>query len=126
MREHKYKVWDKREKRMLSVNAIDFKNKRFLEVEDEDSRSAIILPEGRFDEDFVLIDFTGRCDKNGQEIYQDDFVTGHELPKKDPFLIRWDDDICGFRFPLSYSEKDLEKVGNRWQNPELLAQEKDK
>ena len=71
--------------------------------------------------------FTGRYDNKrtekypeGQKIYDGDLVTGHNLPQKTPFLIEWDDDIPGFLFPYSYSEKELKVIGNITENPELI------
>ena len=70
----------------------------------------------------VLAETVGQFVKviNGKEIWEGDLLTGHRLPKRDPFLVEWDEDIARFRLPYSYNEKELEIIGNIHQNPELL------
>ena len=49
---------------------------------------------------------------NGKDIWEGDLLTGHRLPKRDPFIIEWDESITAFRLPYSYNEKELEVIGN--------------
>lgn len=60
---------------------------------------------------------------NGKDIWEGDLLTGHRLPKRDPFTVEWDDDIAGFRLPYSYSEKELEIIGDIHTKPELLEKQ---
>jgi len=153
MREHKYKVWDKVAKQMYQVNAIDFKNKQFLEVETLDTKSVITLPEGTFDENFVLLEFTGLHDckqtkeyPEGQEIYDGDIckvtnvgIIDSEDPNPYLRVIKWDENRGGFyhfrvdgkeggsgwSFINSTVGKYYEVIGNIHSRPELLEENND-
>lgn len=80
----------------------------------------------------VLMQYTGLKDKNGKEIYEGDIVRGffqHKdwKEKKEFFTGVVYYDLCGFQVDVKYSNvlnnrfcKDIEAVGNKFENPELL------
>lgn len=76
---------------------------------------------------FVLIQYTGLKDKNGKEIYEGDIVVwidsdGNKRQNK-VFFERGAFRICNSYFEISeYGE--LEVIGNIYENPELLEEEK--
>lgn len=88
--------------------------------------------------DFILMQFTGLKDKNGKEIYEGDIVKFPEF-NGDIYItpVVWDKSCACFglsfsgKYPISfdyleefYTElKDIEVVGNIYENPELLEGE---
>ena len=142
MREIKFRAWDKQAQNMLRINAIDFKNKEFLEAEDFDApegatRSVITLPKGLFPEHFELMQFTGLLDKNGKEIWEGDIIKIYHIniPSRNSYIINYQNGgfhICflntnnpianeaAFNFYSDHKEDGCEVIGNIYENPEIL------
>jgi uncharacterized phage protein (TIGR01671 family) len=83
--------------------------------------------------------FTGLKDKNGKEIYEGDVINLHDLCEMINVnaIIEWSDEGCFFRpREIRTNRKggrywfywdfitDIEIIGNIYENPELLKQEK--
>ena len=78
------------------------------------------------DKCIYLMQFTGLTDKNGKEIYEGDMVQrgvitfsrgkfqGTYFDSNGDFAEDWEDDLC--------QERDIEVLGNIFENPELLKE----
>ncbi|EGT3606870.1 YopX family protein (plasmid) [Clostridium perfringens] len=120
-REIKFRVWDKKMKRMLGVQKHSFKTKKSM-------------PYGyNIAYDFgELMQYTGLNDKNEKEIYEDDIIkyshkaVGTILRKVRMKYGMWGIEgiVKGTQIPFAnIPESECEVVGNIHENPELLEGE---
>ncbi len=107
MREIKFRVWDKIERKMQSWESLCRQAFLISVLENDDIY-------------FVPMQFTGLVDKNGKEIYEGDILktsTGNHQ-------VIWDEDgLWGFdsRHPLYFADiQQREVIGNLYDHPELL------
>ena len=127
MREMKFRVWDRKYNRMSQPfrlgkdSNIVFNSRCICGVEITGN-------------DFIYLQFTGLKDKNGQEIFEGDIIKGlfydslSKTYKTTICYVAWDisgywtykgeqDFIGGYLTDL----KDVEVIGNMYENPELIA-----
>ena len=128
----KFRAWDKISKKMFPVTMIDF-GQSYMMIEEINE----LLCKRDFDE-IEIIQSTGLFDKNGKEIYEGDIVRFSDCDD-DVYItpVVWDKNYACFGvsfsggYPISfdyleefYTElKDIEVVGNIYENPELLEGE---
>jgi hypothetical protein len=108
MREIKFRAWNKKHNIMVSWEQMKVDN-------------TVTICFGSVDSVRELMQFTGLLDKNGKEIYEGDII-------KEKFdgltKIEWGENcsccskVVGFIFGSGY--KDVEVIGNIYENPELL------
>ena len=124
MREIKFRTWLKEERKMVNVETLFIGINRlcFGNSKTED------LFFGDFEE-VELMQYTGLKDKNGKEIYEGDIY--HVGDKNIRYLVVWFN--SGFEGKqlrsTSYAglkswAKDIEILGNIYENPELLEENK--
>ena len=120
MRELKFRAWYKPEKKMIYNIQNEFEERIELGMD--------CFSDYLKNDDFIVNQFTGRTDKEGKEIYEDDIllIIGHGY-----FRVTWDRDNCKFyllpledyldKMPLDRSwEIDYEVEGNIHENKDLL------
>ena len=82
------------------------------------------------DDDFIVEQYTGLKDKNGEMVYEGDIVLDC-YDGDDAFIVEWDKDTASFiltdtehilnvSFDIFCPDKDLEIIGNIHENKELL------
>ena len=113
----KFRVWDKVKKHMIEVEAIVYTENKVYPFYSKTVRRYIPFKES------VLMQSTGLVDKNGKEVFEGDVVLiyGEKISKvfysQGSFCV----DILNGGTPLhGFSPKQLEVIGNVWENPELL------
>ena len=125
MREYKFRVWDTENKEMLKVQELDFEDTFYggrLSIRTDQYNDYFDI------EDMILMQYTGLKDRNGKEIYEGDIV--YIMPEDERGIIRWDNETARYvvihdniisDFDNWYG-KDLEVIGNEFDNPELLEE----
>lgn len=80
---------------------------------------------------YEFMQYTGLDDKNGKEIYEEDILKVHYRGMSGVGYVEYDNDYCEYRIIINadkdyfnlWENIDLEKIGNIYDNPELLGGE---
>lgn len=131
MREIKFRVWDKKKKKMYLVAGIDFALEK-VEIWVETLKDKVgITSKMREFSDVELMQYTGLKDKNGVEVYQGDIV---RCTRGCPHEVIWLEEYGGTfvgGMPAWYLSGlmegyawtgEEEVLGNIYANPELLKE----
>lgn len=123
MREIKYRMWNKKEKKMYKVGVLDFDDeKAYIK-----NYLSYTVSNYMF-EDIELMQYTGLHDKNGKEIYEGDIVdvtrpciyeTGTIIFKNGCFFIKVKETLLAL-WECEPNNYELEVVGNIYENNDLL------
>ena len=123
MREIKYRMWNKKEKKMYQVGVLDFDyNQVYMTGYLNYTKSSYLY------EDIELMQITGLHDKNGKEIYEGDIVdvtrpciyeTGTIIFKNGCFFIKVKETLLAL-WECEQNNYELEVIGNIYENPDLL------
>jgi hypothetical protein len=134
-REIKFRAWDKGVGRMWNkVSDLGWKNKEAW-GEEGLSGAVVTKDEGhnqfRPIEELELMQFTGLTDRNGKEIYESDIVQWQQTVKtqngevwwqsaRAAFVIDWRGDRIAYGEPDITANREIEVIGNIYENPKLL------
>ncbi len=135
MREIKFRAWQNAHKRMREVWSIDWKDGEIKYVsilQPKTAPASQVYGTEEYPLSFLnLMQYTGLKDKNGLEIYEGDILSN---PTDATVKVEWDDKWAQFvaidaddgqqyglfANVLDDGRKTYEKVGNIYQNPELI------
>lgn len=124
-REINFRIWDIENKEMLKVQELDFEPIFY--------GGRIAIRPDQYDdyfdtEDMILMQYTGFHDRFGNEIYESDIV--YVLSEDENAIIEWDEQTARFIIHFdgwiadfnNYYGKELEIMGDIYNNPELLGE----
>lgn len=132
MREIKFRIYFEDEEPFMAnpISIEDLLHEDWIEFENEDNTVSLPLKDFRFfyekNKNYKIMQYIGRKDKNGKEIYEGDIVKGtfYGFPMVEYdyiFQIYWDEKEKGFM--ANYFEpSECEVIGNIYENPELLEE----
>jgi hypothetical protein len=136
MRELKFRAWDEQEKRMLySTESYDYGNTEFQFI---DGELCVVryscgwnnFPIAEKAEGIKgMMQYTGLKDRNGQEVYEGDIVNNEDnetaviVYDSGSFILQYPDSPLDFDSLFDFQDKELEIIGNIYENPELLEVE---
>lgn len=74
-----------------------------------------------------VMQYTGLKDKNGVEVYEGDILKHNHKVQQVESKLDWNCGCCGFVYGYSIEDpNDIEVIGNIFENPELLNNERNK
>lgn len=117
-REIKFRAWEVNLKKMIDLHKL---TPLATTIETHDG---LYLP---FVENLILMQFTGLTDKNGKEIYEGDILQFEFKGKKEISVIKeHNHDGRGYCWWMSlpFGQRPFEIIGNIYENPDLLKEEK--
>ena len=123
MRELKYRMWNKKEKKMYQVGVLDFDDEKAYMK----NYLSYTVSNYMF-EDIELMQFTGLYDKNGKEIYESDIVEvtrqciwekGIVVFIDGCFFIKVSETLLAL-YECEPNNYELKAIGNIYENPDLL------
>lgn len=127
-REIKFRAWHKNLKKMFKIGQITLEKGIWnFEPNDRDF-IGMSIP---YQPSFVLMQYTGLHDKNGKEIYEGDILKVYYKGMSGVGYVEYDNDYCEYKIIINtdkdyfslWKSIDLEKIGNIYDNPELLGGE---
>ena len=130
-REIKFRAWHKDLKKMFKIGQITLEKGTWnFEPNDRDFIGMSIPSQPSF----VLMQYTGLHDKNGKEIYEGDILKVYYKGMSGVGYVEYDNDYCEYKIIINtdkdyfslWKSIDLEKIGNIYDNPELLGEEDEK
>lgn len=128
MRILKYRAWIKDKHKMEKVSSITFLTNNSYTI----STDNLDLYDFYSYAEYVLMEFTGIKDKTGKEVYEGDIVRFYDDYDEEyittvvfidclgAYGVEWDGFQSSFDDINEYYSKDIEVIGNIYEDPELL------
>lgn len=129
MRKIKFRAYDTLRNEYLSEGQILLSIKRGERPNDGVQYLDVISDHDKYEDRFILEEYTGYCDKNGVEVFEGDIILNHlnniyvvmhyggNLILSDEYGMPWNDfTLVG----ISLKYMDYKIIGNIHDNPELL------
>ncbi|SHI43642.1 YopX family protein [Parasporobacterium paucivorans] len=120
-RQIKFRAWEKNLKEIIPVYNINFETKMM---------NCNGYPWRCLDE-IELMQYTGLHDTNGKEIYEGDIVSIRFFDEQlETMTVVWSEEAYGFRFRCEHnglyhvSNTRMHVIGNIYENPELIQEDK--
>ena len=128
MREIKFRAWDKKEKKWIEIDQIEWGKNGIIYVCSTDGFEYDI-------KNIELIQFTGRKDKNNTDIYEGYIVEWISIGKKSgnvedigkksnmgisEVFFKEGKFMCHKTIPIGHINKELKVIGNIYEYPEML------
>ena len=138
MKEIKFRAWI--EKKMYHFEKLwlcgEYQSLCFAIKEKQKDDYCFDFDEDEDKEKMIFMQVTGLKDKNNKDIYEGDIIQclyscspNDKHTNKEVMEVKWNKENCRFNWFLSYSEgklsgaiKDIEIIGNIYENPELLEE----
>lgn len=127
-REIKFRAWHKDLKKMFKIGQITLEKGTWNFEPNDREFIGMSIPS---QPSFVLMQYTGLHDKNGKEIYEGDILKVYYKGMSEVGYVEYDNEYCEYKIIINtdkdyfslWKSIDLEKIGNKYDNPELLGGE---
>lgn len=113
----KYRAWHKKEKKMYDVIRIDFFYEE-VDINPPHLGTTYSKKPAKF-EDVILIQSTGLNDKNDNEVFEGDII---RTPKGKIYVVEYKINDSVYWWYGDVVLRLCEKIGNIYENPELLKE----
>lgn len=131
MREIKFRAWDREKKKMLHWGSGIIYIDHHLNIQSAPHQAYYTYDPTV--KNPSLMQFTGLQDSKGVDIYEGDICISFELSDSEAYMCQWEKEYLGFWFYCKETDtylgcasyKNLEVIGNIYENPELLEGEKE-